>query len=91
MVEWLLLLAAVVLTVGTAVFVATEFSLVALDRPTVQRALDAGEIYSLETLVNLYCDAGRERDLALRLAEQNYRHKRDESARAALARAQAQQ
>jgi len=43
MVEWLLLLAAVVLTVGTAVFVATEFSLVALDRPTVQRALDAGD------------------------------------------------
>ena len=41
--EWLLLLAAVVLTIGTAVFVATEFSLVALDRPTVQRALDAGD------------------------------------------------
>ena len=28
---------------GTALFVAAEFSLVALDRPTVQRAVDAGE------------------------------------------------
>jgi CBS domain containing-hemolysin-like protein len=43
MTEWLLLLAGVVLTVGTALFVAAEFSLVALDRPTVQRAVDAGE------------------------------------------------
>ena len=41
--EWLLLLLGVVLTVGTAFFVAAEFSLVALDRPTVQRAVDAGE------------------------------------------------
>ena len=32
-----------VLTVGTALFVAAEFSLVALDRPTVQRAVDAGD------------------------------------------------
>ena len=31
------------LTVGTAIFVAVEFSLVALDRPTVQRAIDAGD------------------------------------------------
>jgi CBS domain containing-hemolysin-like protein len=43
MTEWLLLLVGVVLTVGTALFVAAEFSLVALDRPTVQRAVDAGE------------------------------------------------
>ncbi len=43
MTEWLLLLLGVVLTVGTALFVAAEFSLVALDRPTVQRAVDAGE------------------------------------------------
>jgi len=41
--EWLLVLAAVVLTVGTALFVATEFSLVALDRPTVQQAVDGGD------------------------------------------------
>ena len=43
MTQWLLLLLGVVLTVGTALFVAAEFSLVALDRPTVQRAVDAGE------------------------------------------------
>ncbi|HEY7720137.1 MAG TPA: hemolysin family protein [Pedococcus sp.] len=43
MTEWLLVLAGVALTVGTAVFVAAEFSLVALDRPTVQRAIDAGD------------------------------------------------
>ena len=41
--EWLLLLAAILLTGGTAVFVAAEFSLVALDRPTVQKAIDAGD------------------------------------------------
>jgi len=41
--EWLLVLAAVVLTAGTALFVAAEFSLVALDRPTVQRAVDEGD------------------------------------------------
>ncbi|GAA4400763.1 hemolysin family protein [Fodinibacter luteus] len=43
MTEWLLVLLGVVLTVGTALFVAAEFSLVALDRPTVQRSVDAGE------------------------------------------------
>lgn len=43
MTEWLLVLVGVLLTAGTAVFVAAEFSLVALDRPTVQRAVDAGE------------------------------------------------
>lgn len=41
--EWLLLLGAVVLTAGTAMFVAAEFSLVALDRPAVQRAIDEGD------------------------------------------------
>ena len=40
--EWLLLILATGLTFGTAVFVAAEFSLVALDRPTVQGAYDAG-------------------------------------------------
>ncbi len=43
MTAWLLLLVGVVLTLGTALFVAAEFSLVALDRPTVQKAVDAGE------------------------------------------------
>ena len=43
MTEWLLVLAGVALTIGTAVFVATEFSLVALDRPTVQKAVDTGD------------------------------------------------
>jgi len=67
-----------------------DFLLLALAaRKLGQRALDAGEIYSLETLANLSCDAGKERDLALRLAEQNYQGKRDESARNTLARARA--
>jgi len=43
MTPWLLLLLGVLLTVGTALFVAAEFSLVALDRPAVLRAVDAGE------------------------------------------------
>jgi CBS domain containing-hemolysin-like protein len=41
--EWLLVLGAVLLTAGTALFVAAEFSLVAIDRPTVQRAIDEGD------------------------------------------------
>jgi CBS domain containing-hemolysin-like protein len=41
--EWLLLGAGVLLTFGTSLFVAAEFSLVALDRPTVQRAIDKGD------------------------------------------------
>jgi CBS domain containing-hemolysin-like protein len=43
MTQWLMVLAGVGLTIGTAVFVATEFSLVALDRPTVQKAIDSGD------------------------------------------------
>src|SRR6476660_10657523 len=43
MTDWLLVLAGVALTLGTALFVAVEFSLVALDRPTVQKAVDAGD------------------------------------------------
>lgn len=53
------------------------------------RAIDAGEIYSLETVANLYCDAALARDAVLPLAERNHQHKRDESARKTLARAQA--
>ncbi len=51
--EWLLVLAAVVLTIGTAVFVAAEFSLVALDRPTVQRAVDTGDHRARTVLTSL--------------------------------------
>lgn len=43
MTEWLLLLAAVALTAAAALFVTAEFSLVALDRPSVQRAVDNGD------------------------------------------------
>ena len=41
--EWLLLGAAVLLTLGTAVFVAAEFSLVALDRSVVEKAIEKGD------------------------------------------------
>ncbi|GMA18524.1 hemolysin family protein [Arsenicicoccus piscis] len=41
--EWLLLALGVLLTAGAAVFVAAEFSLVALDRTGVQRAVDGGD------------------------------------------------
>jgi CBS domain containing-hemolysin-like protein len=40
---WLLLGLGVLLTAGTALFVAAEFSLVSLDRPTVERAVAAGD------------------------------------------------
>lgn len=49
-----------------------------------RRALDAGEIFSLENLARLYCDAGVHLDEARRLAEENFRHKRDRSARETL-------
>lgn len=48
--EWLLLLAAVVLTVGTAVFVAAEFSLIALDRSSVERSIASGDARSVGVL-----------------------------------------
>jgi len=43
MTAWLLLGLGVLLTIGTALFVAAEFSLVSLDRPTVERAVEAGD------------------------------------------------
>ncbi len=52
MTPWLLLLLGIVLTVGTALFVAAEFSLVALDRPAVQRAVDNGERGSRSVLAS---------------------------------------
>lgn len=53
MTEWLLVLAAVILTLGTAVFVAAEFALVALDRPTVDKAVERGEPRAASVLVSL--------------------------------------
>lgn len=53
MTEWLFLAAAVVLTLAAAVFVAAEFSLVALDKPTVQRAVDAGDTKASGVLASL--------------------------------------
>lgn len=43
MTEWLLAGLGVLLTLGTAFFVAAEFSLVALDRSSVQRAVEDGD------------------------------------------------
>jgi CBS domain containing-hemolysin-like protein len=51
--EWLLLLAAVVLTLGTAVFVAAEFSLVTLDRSFVERSVADGDTRSVGVLAAL--------------------------------------
>ena len=41
--EWILLAIGIVLTVGTGIFVAAEFSLVALDRHELERRRDEGE------------------------------------------------
>ncbi|MFZ3416191.1 hemolysin family protein [Arthrobacter sp. 3Tela_A] len=41
--EWLFLLAGLLLICGTGFFVAVEFSLVALDQPTVRRAVEDGD------------------------------------------------
>lgn len=43
MTAWLFLAVGVLLTIGTALFVAAEFSLVSLDRHTVERAIAAGD------------------------------------------------
>jgi CBS domain containing-hemolysin-like protein len=40
---WVLLGLGVLLTIGTSLFVAAEFSLVSLDRPAVERAVEAGD------------------------------------------------
>jgi CBS domain containing-hemolysin-like protein len=53
MVEWLLVLVGVVLTLGTALFVAAEFSFVALDRGTVERSVEAGDARSRRVLESL--------------------------------------
>src|ERR687886_584710 len=41
--EWLLVGLGVLLTIGTALFVAGEFSLVSVDRHAVERAVEAGD------------------------------------------------
>lgn len=53
MTEWLFVLAGVLLTLGTAVFVAAEFSLVSLDRPSVEQAVARGEPGAQSVLTSL--------------------------------------
>jgi CBS domain containing-hemolysin-like protein len=53
MTEWLLVLAGVVLTMGTAIFVVAEFSFVALDQTTVQGAVEAGDTGAKPVLSSL--------------------------------------
>ncbi|MEE2521434.1 hemolysin family protein [Pseudarthrobacter sp. J75] len=48
--EWLLLAAGLLLIAGTGFFVAVEFSLIALDQPTVQRAIDGGDTAAIPLL-----------------------------------------
>lgn len=48
--EWLLLLLGLLLILGTGFFVAVEFSLVALDQSTVQRAVDEGDTKAVALL-----------------------------------------
>jgi CBS domain containing-hemolysin-like protein len=53
MTEWLLVLAGVALTIGTAVFVAAEFAFVALDKTTVQQAIEQGDTAAKPVLASL--------------------------------------
>ena len=53
MTEWLLVLAGVVLTLGTALFVAAEFAFVALDRAGVERSVESGDVRSVGVLAAL--------------------------------------
>lgn len=46
-----------------------------------QRAIEAGELYTLEALARLYVEANTHPERALALAERNLRHKRDFPAR----------
>jgi CBS domain containing-hemolysin-like protein len=50
MTEWLLVAAGLLLILGTGFFVAVEFSLIALDQPTVQRAVDDGDAAAVPLL-----------------------------------------
>jgi len=51
--EWLLLAAGLLLIAGTGFFVAVEFSLIALDQATVQRAIDDGDTGAVPLLTCL--------------------------------------
>ncbi len=51
MTAWLFLALGIALTAGTALFVAAEFSLVSLDRPTVERAVESGDAGAEPVLV----------------------------------------
>jgi CBS domain containing-hemolysin-like protein len=51
--EWLFLAAGLLLIAGTGFFVAVEFSLIALDQPTVQRAVDDGDAGAVPLLACL--------------------------------------
>lgn len=51
-----------------------------------QRVVDAGEIYTLEALAQLYCDADVKLEQARALAEKNLKYKRDIEAAATLTR-----
>ena len=53
MTEWLLVLAGIGLTIGTAIFVAAEFSFVALDKTTVQKAIEQGDSAAKPVLTSL--------------------------------------
>ena len=53
MTEWLLVLAGVGLTIGTAIFVAAEFAFVALDKTTVQQAVEQGDTAAKPVLASL--------------------------------------
>ncbi|WP_461021730.1 hemolysin family protein [Thalassiella azotivora] len=53
MTEWLLVGVGVLLTLGTGVFVAAEFSLVTVDRPSVERAAREGDAGSGRVLAGL--------------------------------------
>jgi CBS domain containing-hemolysin-like protein len=50
MTEWLLVVLGVVLTIGTALFVAAEFAFVALDRAAVERSVASGDSRSQRVL-----------------------------------------
>jgi len=53
MTEWLLVLAGIGLTIGTAIFVAAEFAFVALDKTTVQQAIEQGDTAAKPVLASL--------------------------------------
>ncbi|MFP5345980.1 MAG: hemolysin family protein [Actinomycetes bacterium] len=53
MIEWLLVVVGLLLTLGTGVFVAAEFALVTVDRPTVERQAEAGDAGAGRVLAGL--------------------------------------